>query len=65
MPDFYAGIREFRRTAESGRVVAVVDQEDVAFYDEEGVRQTEYAIPLAYRDAQGEHPLIQSARAAV
>ena len=60
LPDFYAGIREFRRD-ESGRVYAVLDQEDVVFYTEDGARQSEYTFPLSYRDGAGEHPLITSA----
>ncbi len=61
MPDFYAGIQQFRQDADSGRVYAVIDQEDAILYDENGVRQNEYAFPLAFRDAQGEHPLVKSA----
>ena len=62
MPDFYAGIKEFFQDADSGRVYAVIDQEDMIRYDENSVRQNEYAFPLAYRDAKGEHPLIKSAQ---
>lgn len=61
MPDFYTGIKEFRQDADSGRVFAVLDQEDVIFYDKDGTRQNEYVFPLVFRDAQGEHPLVKSA----
>ena len=77
LPDFYAGIREFRREngsradgsagrnsnagADSGRVYAVLDQENMVLYGEDGTRSQEYAFPVAYRDGQGEYPLIKSA----
>lgn len=61
LPDFYAGIREFRRDGDTGRVYAVIEQDDVIRYDADGSRQQGYAFPLAYRDAEGEHPLMQSA----
>lgn len=61
MPDFYAGIKEFRQDADSGRVYAVIDQEEVILYGEDGARHNEYAFPLAFRDAEGEHPLIKRA----
>lgn len=61
LPDFYAGIEEFRRDADSGRVYAVIDQKDVILYREDGTRQNEYAFPLVYRDATGVHPLVTSA----
>ncbi len=62
IPDFYAGIKEFRRDAQSGRVYAVIDQEDVILYGENGERQNKYAFPLAYKDETGEHPLVKSAK---
>ena len=61
LPDFYAGVKEFRRDADSGRVYAVIDQKDVILHLEDGTRQNEYAFPLVYRDAEGEHPLVTSA----
>lgn len=61
MPDFYAGIREFYRDADSGRVYAVLDQADVIVYGGDGSVAQEYAFPLAFRDDGGVHPLIQSA----
>lgn len=61
LPDFYAGIKEFRQDADSGRVYAVIEQENVILYDSNGARQNEYAFPLTYRDKEGEHPLIKSA----
>lgn len=57
LPDFYAGIREFRQDADTGRVYAVVDQEGLA--GEAG--EESYAFPVAHRDEKGEHPLIRSA----
>lgn len=39
MPDFYTGIKEFRQDADSGRIFAVLDQEDVIFYDKDSTRQ--------------------------
>lgn len=62
MPDFYAGIREFRQDEETGRVYAVVDQADMIQYAADGTKMTEYAIPLVYEDAQGKHPLMKSAQ---
>ena len=61
LPDFYAGVRRFRQDEETGRVYAVLDQEDVISYGEDGVEQMEHAVPLAYRDASGTHPLMQRA----
>ena len=61
MPDFYAGIREFRKDRESGRVYAVLDQEEMVQYGADGTRSTEYRFPVAYKDEQGEHPVIDSA----
>lgn len=61
MPDFYAGIRSFRQETDTGRVYAELDQEELVSYDADGTRKAGYAFPLAYRDAGGEHPLIQSA----
>lgn len=62
LPDFYSGIQAFRQDPDSGRVYAVLEQEEVVFYDQEGNRQKEYAFPLAYQDEQGVHPLIKSAK---
>lgn len=60
LPDFYAGIRKFRR-GETGRVYAVLDQEDVVSYGQDGTRQGEYSFPVPYRDENGDHPLLASA----
>lgn len=60
LPDFYAGIREFRQD-EAGRVYAVLDQEGLVFYSEDGGRQREYAFAVPYRDESGDHPLVTSA----
>lgn len=61
MPDFYAGIREFRRDGDDGSVYAVLDQEDLIRYEADGTRATGHAFPVAYRDEKGEYPLIASA----
>lgn len=61
MPDFYTGIREFTQDAASGRVYAVIDQADIISYEENGARKDGYSFPLAYKDNEGEHPLIKSA----
>ena len=61
MPDFYAGIRNFWQDDDTGRVYAELDQKDLVSYRADGTRETGYAFPLAYRDARGEHPLIQTA----
>ena len=61
MPDFYTGIREFSREEDSGRVYAVLDQEDLIRYAADGTRVTGHAFPLAYRDQNGDYPLIKSA----
>ena len=61
LPDFYAPIQAFRRD-ESGRVYAVLDQEDTAVYGQDGTGQRGYAFPLAYRDGAGKYPLITSAQ---
>lgn len=60
MPDFYAGIREFRRDG-SGRVYAVLDQEDLIQYEADGTRTAGHAFPVAYSDGIEEYPLIKSA----
>lgn len=62
MPDFYAGVREFRQDDETGRVYAVADQADLIQYAADGTKMTEYLVSLAYEDAEGEHPLIKSAQ---
>ena len=61
LPDLYTGISEFRQE-KSGAVSVVIDQEDMIQYDDDGNRIEEYAFPVAYRDKEGEHPLIKSAR---
>ena len=40
----------------------MIDQADVIRYDADGNRIEEYAFPVAYRDKEGEHPLIKSAQ---
>ena len=59
LPDLYTGISEFRQE-KSGAVSAVIDQEDIIRYDADGNRIEGYAFPVAYRDKDGEHPLIKS-----
>lgn len=61
LPDLYTGISEFRQE-KSGAVSAVIDQEDIIRYDADGNRIEGYAFPVAYRDKDGEHPLIKSAQ---
>ena len=61
LPDLYTGISEFRQE-NSGAVSAVIDQEDIIRYDADGNRIEGYAFPVAYRDKDGEHPLIKSAQ---
>lgn len=61
MPDFYAGIREFRKEKDSEKVYAVLDQEEVVRYEADGSRVNGYAFPIAYKDDEGEHPVIASA----
>ena len=61
LPDLYTGISEFRQE-KSGTVSAVIDQADVIRYDADGNRIEEYAFPVAYRDKEGDHPLIKSAQ---
>lgn len=60
MPDFYAGVREFRREGGSGRVYAVLDQEELIRYDTDGTRAANHAFPVPYKDQTGEYPLIKS-----
>lgn len=62
LPDYYAAVKEFRQDSQSGRVYAVLEQEEMILYGEDGSKQTEYTIPLAYRDGDGVHPLITSAQ---
>lgn len=61
MPDFYAGVREFTREQDSGRVYAVLDQEELIRYETDGTRVSGHVFPVAYRDKEGEYPLISSA----
>lgn len=61
LPDFYAGIREFRRDGDSGKVYAVLDQDGLVQYGKDGTRETGHAFPVAYRDGDGEYPLITGA----
>ena len=61
LPDFYAGIREFRRDGDSGGVYAVLDQDDLVQYEKDGTRKNGHAFPVAYRDGDGEYPLITGA----
>ena len=61
LPDLYTGISEFRQE-ESKTVSAVIDLENVIRYDADGNRIEEYSFPVAYRDKDGEHPLIKSAQ---
>ncbi len=61
MPDLYAGIREFTRDGDSGRVYAHLDQKDLIRHEADGTRVMEHAFPVAYRDENGEHPLITGA----
>ena len=61
MPDFYAGVREFRQDGDTGSVYAVLDQEDMIRYEADGTRVTGHAFPVAYMDEKGEYPLIASA----
>ena len=61
MPDFYAGVREFRQDGDNGSVYAVLDQEDMIRYEADGTRVTGHAFPVAYMDEKGEYPLIASA----
>ncbi len=60
LPDFYAGIREFRQD-ETGRVYAVLDQEGVVHYGQDGARRGEYIFAIPYRDESGDHPLVTRA----
>ena len=62
MPDFYAGIRKFRKDEKTGRVYAVLGQEDMIRYEADGTRMEGHAFPLAYRDGTGEYPLIKTAQ---
>ena len=61
MPDFYGGISSFRRDVASGRVYAVLDQEELVQYSGDGTRAAEHAFPVAYRDEKGEVPLVTGA----
>lgn len=61
LPDFYAGIREFQKDEDSGKVYAVLDQEDLIQYGKDGTREIGHAFPVAYRDGDGEYPLITGA----
>lgn len=61
MPDFYGGISSFRRDVDSGRVYAVLDQEELIQYGTDGTRAAEHAFPVAYRDEKGEVPLVTGA----
>lgn len=61
LPDFYAGIREFRLDDETRKLYVVLDREDLIAYGQDGTRSSRYAFPLAYRDADKDHVLIESA----
>lgn len=60
MPDFYGGISSFRRDVDSGRVYAVLDQEELVQYSGDGTRAAEHAFPVAYRDEKGKCPWSQA-----
>lgn len=62
LPDFYAGIKEFRLDSQTGRVYAVIEQEDVVIYNQDRTRENEYSFPLAFKDEHGEHPIVKSAK---
>ena len=61
MPDFYSGIKEFRYDKDAGRVSAVLLQDNIISYKEDGTTENEYVFAVAYTDDKGNHPLIKSA----
>lgn len=61
LPDFYAGIRQFRLDENAKKLYAVVDQADLIQYKENGDKAQEYIFPVAYRDSEGEHTPVKSA----
>lgn len=62
LPDFYAGVREFRKNSADGRVYVVVEQTDMVQYTADGARAAEHIFAIPHKDAQGEHPVIASAK---
>ena len=61
LPDLYAGIREFYRETDTGRVYAVLDQSDIIRYEENGTMVSGYTFPLAYQNEEGAHFPVASA----
>lgn len=60
-PDFYAGVREFRLDQTTGKLYVVLDQEGLIAYHQDGSKSNTYAFPIAYRDGDKDHTLIESA----
>lgn len=60
-PDFYAGVREFRLDQTTGKLYVVLDQEGLIAYNQDGSKSNTYAFPIAYRDGDKDHTLIESA----
>lgn len=61
LPDFYAGIREFRLDEEAHRLYAVLDRDSLIAWKADGSKTNIYAFPVAYRQGETDHPLIESA----
>lgn len=61
LPDFYAGIREFRLDGEAHRLYAVLDRDSLIAWKADGSKSNSYAFPVAYRQGETDHPLIESA----
>lgn len=61
LPDFYAGIREFRLDEEAHRLYAVLDRDNLVAWRADGTRSNTYAFPVAYRQGDTDHALIESA----
>ena len=61
LPDLYAGIQEFRLDEKTQKLYAVLDQENLIVYHEDGSRSNRYSFQLNYRDQNGDHVLVESA----
>lgn len=62
LPDFYSSVKEFRFDYELNRLSAVLDQNDLIYYDENGVAKNEFEFRVAHRDSRGDYPVIKSAQ---
>lgn len=61
LPDFYAGIQNFRFDEENSRLYVVLTQENLISYGEDGTKNYAYEFPIGYRKGDQEFSLIRSA----